>query len=231
MIVGDSASHLPVPVALLAHPALHAERAHWRQIAGCQAICTVCRGARGQASSSVALEPPEPQWRPSWASLGTLWRVACQCAPLWWRTTRLTPSVCTGALTAGHTHGVRLARRAARTQDIVWPAGGAGGRETVLGHQARDTQRRRGPGIAARGALRPPTTEHPFAASRWRSKFSQGIHHWNLLLALSREISYQNIIIHFSQLDTPVMSVFRIISLPARGRRLRRPDLIICLSA
>ena len=127
--------------------------------------------------------------------------------------------------------GVRLARRAARTQDIVWPAGGAGGRETVLGHQARDTQRRRGPGIAARGALRPPTTEHPFAASRWRSKFSQGIHHWNLLLALSREISYQNIIIHFSQLDTPVMSVFRIISLPARGRRLRRPDLIICLSA
>ena len=39
--------------------------------------------------------------------------------------------------------GVRLARRAARTQDIVWPAGGAVGRETVLGHQARDTQRSR----------------------------------------------------------------------------------------
>ena len=183
MIVGDSASHLPVPVALLAHPALHAERAHWRQITGCQAICTVCRGARGQASSSVALEPPEPQWRPSWASLGTLWRVACQCAPLWWRTTRLTPSVCTGALTAGHTHGVRLARRAARTQDIVWPAGGAGGRETVLGHQARDTQRRRGPGIAARGALRPPTTEHPpgahAGAQYSHREYIIGIHYWH----------------------------------------------------
>jgi len=128
--------------------------------------------------------------------------------------------------------GVRLARRAARTQDIVWPAGGAGGRETVLGHQARDTQRRRGPGIAARGALRPPTTEHPFAASRWRSKFSQGIHHWNLFLALSREISYENIIIHFSQTRHPCnVCLQNNLAAGVGTRRLRRHDLIMCLSA